>query len=77
MGVYLGYVNQFNFGAFMGKCVRTCSSAYSTFHGSHLMSRHTSTLHIEKGLTMKAGQTPVQRYWEMLLKKVEDKVRAG
>jgi len=34
VGVYLGYVNHFNFGCFM-----------------------------ENGLTMKAGQTPVQRYW--------------
>lgn len=29
---------------------------------------------LEKGLTMKAGQTPVQRYWEMLLAKVQKKV---
>ncbi len=28
---------------------------------------------MEKGLTMKAGQTPVQRYWKMLLEKVEKK----
>jgi threonine dehydrogenase-like Zn-dependent dehydrogenase len=44
VGVYLGYVNHFNFGCFM-----------------------------EKGLTMKAGQTPVQRYWKDLLKKIENK----
>jgi threonine dehydrogenase-like Zn-dependent dehydrogenase len=28
---------------------------------------------MEKGLTMKAGQTPVQRYWKTLLEKVESK----
>ena len=44
VGVYLGYVNHFNFGCFM-----------------------------EKGLTMKAGQTPVQRYWKTLLEKVVKK----
>ena len=44
VGVYLGYMNHFNFGCFM-----------------------------EKGLTMKAGQTPVQRYWKTLLQKIEKK----
>lgn len=60
----------------MGKRVWMCSSVHLAFHVSHLTPWHTPTLKTEKGLTMKAGQTPVQRYWEMLLKKVQDKVRA-
>eukprot|EP00775_Hariotina_reticulata_P009983 gene9983-10138_t len=41
VGVYVGYMNHFNMGAFM-----------------------------EKQLTMRGGQTPVQRYWPVLLPKV-------
>ena len=29
---------------------------------------------MEKGLQMGAGQTPVQKYWDMLLEKIEQKV---
>ncbi|CAL5229597.1 g12955 [Coccomyxa viridis] len=43
VGVYAGYCNHFNIGAFM-----------------------------EKGLTMAAGQTPVQKYWHDLLKYVKE-----
>jgi len=43
VGVYSGYCNHLNIGAFM-----------------------------EKGLTMAAGQTPVQKYWKKLLKMVRD-----
>jgi hypothetical protein len=28
-------------------------------------------------MTMKAGQTPVQRYWKTLLEKIQNKVRRG
>lgn len=42
VGVYSGYVNHLNIGAFM-----------------------------EKGLSMRAGQTPVQKYWKHLLNMVE------
>ncbi len=43
IGVYVGYANHVNLGAFM-----------------------------EKGLSMAAGQTPVQKYWKHLLKMVRD-----
>ncbi|GFH19564.1 sorbitol dehydrogenase, partial [Haematococcus lacustris] len=42
VGVYAGFTNHFNIGAFM-----------------------------EKALTMRGGQTPVQKYWHLLLKKVQ------
>jgi threonine dehydrogenase-like Zn-dependent dehydrogenase len=45
VGVYAGFMNHFNIGAFM-----------------------------EKGCTMRGGQTPVQRYWHTLLEKVEQGV---
>jgi threonine dehydrogenase-like Zn-dependent dehydrogenase len=43
IGVYAGFCNQYNIGAFM-----------------------------EKGLSMAAGQTPVQKYWHKLLKMVQE-----
>ncbi|BDA44776.1 Uncharacterized zinc-type alcohol dehydrogenase-like protein [Coccomyxa sp. Obi] len=43
VGVYSGYTNHYNIGAFM-----------------------------EKGLSMAAGQTPVQKYWKDLLKYIEE-----
>lgn len=69
VGVYLGYMNQLNFGAYMGTCVRMCLDACLCSRQFSRVGTHT----IEKGLTMAAGQTPVQRYCEMLLKKVENK----
>jgi len=44
VGVYAGFTNGFNIGAFM-----------------------------EKGLCMRAGQTPVQKYWHHLLKLIKEK----
>lgn len=43
VGVYSGFANHFNIGAFM-----------------------------EKGLSMHAGQTPVQKYWKSLLSMVQE-----
>jgi len=43
VGVYSGYANHYNIGAFM-----------------------------EKGLTMKAGQTPCQKYWHKLLDMIQE-----
>lgn len=79
VGVYLGYMNQLNFGCYMGEnfpltAFHMCrwadnSPKTHTHHQTHTISP------AEKGLTMKAGQTPVQKYWQMLLEKVQNKVR--
>jgi hypothetical protein len=77
VGVYVGYMNQINFGAYMGRWMSALGCfTFPDTGSSTRIEQIKSDQQIEKGLTMKAGQTPVQRYWHTLLQKVQEKVRA-